>query len=114
MLERICKKTEFEVEGWRKILPLMNIMKANVSFNEILGMKLKMTKIEPIIKNEQLKDAMSKLNFRKLFQKQGNKQVNNIRNSWLYDHFTSSEASFQNEFFRFRSQTIKSYQNQHF
>ena len=69
-MERVCTKTEFEVEGWRKIPPLMEILEQQYTPTGVLErLKLEMIQIPPIFKNEQI----------------GEKRL--IRDSWIYEHF---------------------------
>ena len=96
MLERICKNTEFEVEGWRKILPLIQIMKANISPIDLPRIKLEMKRTESIIKRENFIKAMyGDKNSREPDVKKLN--VGNIKDSWIYKHFTNSKMSFQKD-----------------
>ena len=66
-MERLCNKTEFEIEGWRKIPPLMDILEDHFSMNFISKMKLKM-------------------------MKQDIERKPSIRESWIYDHFASNDT----------------------
>ena len=66
-MERLCNKTEFEIEGWRKFPPIMDILQDNFPIDFISKMKLKMTK----------KDIERKPS---------------IRKSWIYHHFASDDT----------------------
>ena len=85
LLERVCNKTEFEVEGWRKIPPLMEILEKHVSA-EVPKMKLNTIQHDPIITREQFKDAEKPLTVDKL----GNQRK--IKDSWIYRHFKESNT----------------------
>ena len=64
LLERVCYKTEFEVEGWRKLTPLITIIGKHISKNILAKIQLKMEKITLDIS-----------------------QCSSIKNSWIYHHF---------------------------
>ena len=51
MLERLCNKTTFEVEGWRKIIPIVSDIWSKFS-DQIDNIDLKMVKID--IRNEEI------------------------------------------------------------
>ena len=90
MLERLCNKTEFEVEGWRKILPLMKILDCYLKSDIVSKLKIVM-KEERVIQDYQLivneqnfKDAWDNRDFDNAFN-QG--FMAKIKNSWIYNHF---------------------------
>ena len=101
-MERICNKTEFEVEGWRKILPLINFMKdyydsINIPSNDIQKIKLKIRRRESIFSREKFNDAMYNKEKKNGYEerkpdprKLGN--VKTIKQSWIYHHFNDSKA----------------------
>ena len=73
VLERLCNKTEFEVEGWRKIPPLIEILEHHLSADAISRMRLKMPT-------------------RKIDIDENNKRIRTIKDSWIYTHFKNSET----------------------
>ena len=86
-MERVCKKTEFEVEGWRKIPPLIEILEQQFIPTGVLErMKLEMIQIPPIFKEEQIDEARIVRNPAKL----GEKRL--IRDSWIYEHFKNDST----------------------
>ena len=87
LLERVCYRTEFEVEGWRKIPPLMEILNKNISIDMISTMKLKLITRNPIIGLAKFKDAVISLVPEKLVDEE-NKRIRTIKESWIYTHFT--------------------------
>ena len=76
LLERLCYKTEFEVEGWRKIVPLINYIK-EYSNAPLSSISLKMTELYAI---SEAPDFSAKPNMSKL-------QGKTIKDSILYSHF---------------------------
>ena len=95
LLERLCKKTEFEVEGWRKIPPVMEILKEGGIQSDILArLKLNMIQnneendkengLRSIICMEQYKEIQNNLDWKNLGEK-------TIRKTWIYDHFTKKD-----------------------
>ena len=81
----MCKKTEFEVEGWRKIPPLIKILREKVSDNVIDRMKLEMIQINPdhfksILDYHQYSAALKLSEWSKI-------DGRTIRDSWIYSHF---------------------------
>ena len=66
LLERVCHKTEFEVEGWRKIPPLMEIMENHYSSD---------------LANIELRMSQTKFDSEK------------PSNSWIYEHFTNGPGT---------------------
>ena len=57
LLERVCKKTEFEVEGWRKIPPLMEKLEQNVPTHVQQSMKLEMITNKPAFEKNVIDEA---------------------------------------------------------
>ena len=87
-MERVCNKTEFEVEGWRKIPPLMEILEQQYIPTGVLErMKLEMIQIPPIFKEEQIDEARIVRNSAKLGEKRS------IRDSWIYEHFKNNSTN---------------------
>ena len=98
-MERICNKTEFEVEGWRKILPLINFMKdyyerINIPSSDIQKIKLKIRRKESIFSQKQFNDAMYNKEKKNpsIIRKGKKRNVETIRKSWLYDHFKDQKV----------------------
>ena len=90
-MERVCKKTEFEVEGWRKIPPLMEILEQQYIPTGVLErMNLEMIRIPPIFKREQIDAATIDGNPTTWRQKLGEKRL--IRDSWIYEHFKNDST----------------------
>ena len=81
----MCNKTEFEVEGWRKIPPLIEILQKHVSVM-VPTMKLETKQIDAIISQAQLNSALNSKDVTKL----GN--IRTIRSSWIYDHFKNPDT----------------------
>ena len=81
----MCNKTEFEVEGWRKIPPLMEILEKHVSV-KIPTMKLETKQIDAIISLAQSNSALNSKDVTKL----GN--IRTIKSSWIYDHFKNKDT----------------------
>ena len=67
MLERLCHKTEFEVEGWRKIPPLIEILTKATDNDKLSSLQLEMKPLH--IKFED------------------SSKEKTIRNSNIYTHF---------------------------
>ena len=93
-MERVCEKTEFEVEGWRKIPPLINILQEqNIPFDEQARMKLKMNETEPFFEKNVFEVALNQLDSTKLRIRESRKNPDNIddgktiKHSWIYKHF---------------------------
>ena len=55
LLERVCFETEFEVEGWKKITPLIRILEKNFSPSVLSNIRLEMKENEPIENKQQAK-----------------------------------------------------------
>ena len=90
----MCKKTEFEVEGWRKIPPLIKILnEQNIPLDEQARMKLEITETEPIFDKNVFEVAFKLLEPTKLWIRETLKNPDNnedgktIRHSWIYKHF---------------------------
>ena len=90
----MCKKTEFEVEGWRKIPPLIEILnEQKIPLDEQARMKLKITETEPIFEKSVFEVAFklrdpTKLWIRETLKNQDNKEDGKtIKHSWIYKHF---------------------------
>ena len=90
LLERMCYKTEFEVEGWRKIPTLIKILHDNISTNIIARMKLQLLPTQ-IIEPEKIWAALKWLDPTKMVDKK-NKQIRSIKDSWIYTHFKNCET----------------------
>jgi len=88
-LERVCNKTEFEVEGWRKIPPLMEMLEKNIDPTVISKMKLVFEPLskEPIISTERYKEASNTFDFTKLID--NDRKSLTIRDTEIYKHFTT-------------------------
>ena len=78
-MERLCYATEFEIEGWKKILPLTEIIEKYIQI-PLENMKLKMHTMyaitEPVDGKFNTDDLMGKT----------------IRNSKIYHHFKPKDA----------------------
>lgn len=77
LLERLCNKTEFEEEGWRKIPPIMRILHENFSVEYVAKMQLIMTQLNPINGKNHLHDDDSPYEYSEI----------KIKDSWIYRHF---------------------------
>ena len=53
LLKRVCFKTEFEVEGWRKITPLIRILESKFLQIVLSNIRLEMKENEPIENKQQ-------------------------------------------------------------
>ena len=92
-MERLCKKTEFEVEGWRKIPPLVKILDQypmKIPTGVLERMKLEMIHFPPIFKKEQINQATIDKNPTTWRGKLGEKRL--IRDSWIYEHFKNDST----------------------
>ena len=86
----MCKKTEFEVEGWRKIPPLMEILEQQYIPTGVLErMKLEMIQISPIFIKDQIEEA-TKDSSPSWREKLGKKRF--IKDSWIYEHFKNDST----------------------
>ena len=90
-MERICCKTEFEVEGWRKIPPLIELLqKYTDKLTPNLKLEMKAHKIFP---SREIMIDKTKNNFQEFdsnFLTNTNKKflVNYpMKKSFIYDHF---------------------------
>ena len=79
MLERVCSKTEFEVEGWRKIPPLVDILENDTTL-DLSKIELKMINKNEIITQQNFESAWATMDHTKL-------SPHTIRDSWIYKHF---------------------------
>jgi len=79
LLERVCNKTEFEVEGWRKIPPLVEILE-NYTKLDPSKIELKMININEIITQQNFESAWATMDHSELSH-------HTIRDSWIYNHF---------------------------
>ena len=87
----MCKKTEFEVEGWRKIPPLIDILEQQFIPTGVLErMKLEMIEFPPIFKKEQINQATRDKNPTTWRGKLGEQRF--IRDSWIYKHFKNDST----------------------
>ena len=90
-MERLCYATEFEIEGWKKIVPLTEILKkyTNVPFlNENPILKLKMEEFYAI--TEPPEDGFYDNSKGKFLDKFNNTK---IENSEIYSHFENSKEA---------------------
>ena len=101
MLERVCKKTEFEVEGWRKIPPLLDILQQqNIPTDEQARMNLEIIETEAIFEKTLFDDALknarknprtqdsTKLRIQDFLRNQDSAGGGTaIKDSWIYEHF---------------------------
>ena len=84
LLERLCYKTEFEDEGWKKILPLTEYIK-EFTKNSLESLSLKMTELYPIAEPNQT--ATKNENVKKILSGK------TIKDSEIYDHFKVKQRS---------------------
>ena len=81
LLERLCNTTEFEVEGWRKLSPLMEILEEHISSETVKNLNVEMTMFDVIDRS-----LFSSANVRQNgFPK--------IRHSWIYQHFRNDSSN---------------------
>ena len=111
-MEKLCKKTEFEVEGWRKIPPLMDIVEQNIRTDVQKRIKLEMIQNDPIFDYHVFLSALKKdsllglttINFGKT-----------IKDSCIYKHFSkllnSSEQTNQPKIALYVSEVMAINQN---
>ena len=85
LLERVCNKTEFEVEGWRKIPPLMEILENNIPAEVIKKMRLETIQIPQVIPKDKYDSARTTNDVTKL-------NVRTIRQSSIYNHFKNADT----------------------
>ena len=76
MLERLCYATEFEIEGWKKIVPLINIIQ-EYSNVPLVSLELKMDHFYAVEPNEKLEDFDGKT----------------IKDSLIYRHFKVEKSN---------------------
>ena len=87
-MERVCNKTEFEVEGWRKIAPLIDIIEQDYIPRDVQErMKLEMIPTE-IFETSVFLSAMRLLDPKQLKIKDSNRTGKTIKDSWIYEHFS--------------------------
>ena len=96
-MERVCKKTEFEVEGWRKIPPLMDILEQNNIPTDVQRkMDLEMIQKDPIFELSVYGEAFNSRDSSKLKILDSLKNPDlveeqtpgkSIKHSWIYKHF---------------------------
>ena len=90
-MERVCNKTEFEVEGWRKITPLIDIIDQDYIPREVQErMKLEMIPTE-IFEKSVFHSAMRLLDPTQLKIKDSTNTGKSIKDSWIYEHFSKSQ-----------------------
>ena len=88
----MCEKTEFEVEGWRKIPPLMEILEQqHIPTGVLERMKLEMIQIPPNFTTRQLDEARADGNSTTWRSKLGEKRF--IKDSWIYRHFKDESTN---------------------
>ena len=82
LLERLCYATEFEIEGWKKIMPLTDIIEKYTDV-PVSSLKLKMRKnyavSKPLNRPFNIKDFIGKT----------------IKDSEIYQHFTNEDTRSQ-------------------
>ena len=89
----MCTTTEFEVEGWRKIPPLMDILEQNNIPSDVRErMRLEMIKKDPIFEKTVFENARSKLDSTILRIADPTGPGKTIRDSWIYKHFTEKRS----------------------
>ena len=81
----MCDKTEFEVEGWRKIPPLMKILENNIPAEVIAKMRLESIEKPQVIPKDIYDSARATNDVTKL-------NVRTIRQSWIYNHFKNADT----------------------
>ena len=91
-MERVCNKTEFEVEGWRKIPPLMKILDHYIHPTVISRMKLELKKLDPIVSKENHLEAYQTCDFTKLHHRLTGDKSLTIRDTEIYKHFTAEDT----------------------
>ena len=89
-MERVCNETEFEVEGWRKIPPLMKILEDNLKSDVVSRMKLKTIPTEAIFNDDVFKAAIDACD-------PGELSVRTIKDSWIYKHFVNQKSKPETE-----------------
>ena len=91
LLERVCKKTEFEVEGWRKIPPLMDKLEQNIPTHVQQSMKLEMITNKPVFEKDVFDEAFRMRDSTKLRLRESFGPGKTIRDSWIYEHFSNKD-----------------------
>ena len=92
-MERVCTTTEFEVEGWRKIPPLMDILEQNYIPSDVRErMKLEMIEKNPIFEKTVFDNARSKLDSTILRIADSTSPGKSIKDSWIYKHFSEKHT----------------------
>ena len=87
-MERVCKKTEFEVEGWRKIAPLIDIIEQDYIPREVQE-RIKLEMISTVIFEKSVfNSAMRLLDPTQLKIKNSTNTGKSIKDSWIYEHFS--------------------------
>ena len=90
-MERVCNKTEFEVEGWRKIAPLIDIIEQDYIPRDVQErIKLEMISTE-IFEKSVFLSAMRLLDSKQLKIKDSNNTGKTIKDSWIYEHFSKKK-----------------------
>ena len=91
-MQRICEKTEFEVEGWRRIPPLMEILEqAYIPKDVMETLKLEMIQTDPVFEEEVFEEAVEALDSKKLRQWDSFGLKKTIKDSWIYKHFINKD-----------------------
>ena len=90
-MERVCNKTEFEVEGWRKIPPLMEKLEQNVPTHVQQSMKLEMIPNKPVFEKNVSDEAFIARDSSKLSLRDSSGPGKTIRDSWIYEHFSNKD-----------------------
>ena len=88
----MCEKTEFEVEGWRKIPPLMDILEDYLPFDIRERMKLEMKKNDPIFEKNIFDDAKRMQDSALLRIRDATGPGKTIKDSWIYRHFSEPQT----------------------
>ena len=109
-MERVCNKTEFEVEGWRKIPPLMEKLEQNVPTHVQQSMKLEMITNKPVFEKNVFDEAFRARDSSKLSLRDSSGPGKTIRDSWIYEHFSKLQTN-QSKIALYVSQIIPINQN---
>ena len=88
----MCEKTEFEVEGWRKIPPLMDILEDYIPSDVREKMKLEMKKNDPVFEKNVFDQARTKKDSTLLSIQGANGPGKTIKDSWIYRHFSEPQT----------------------
>ena len=81
LLERLCNTTEFEVEGWRKLPPLMEILEEHISRKTVKNLNVKMEIFNVIDRSIFSHANLTQYGFPK------------IRDSRIYEHFRNNPSN---------------------